>query len=195
MQEKYVDHILPSISTITGENFTFEHAKSNLNFRLCDHNADTADPSSDNGCGAHFDYGTFSIIFQDGTLGLEIEDVHQPGTWIPVPGDATVVLADLCAVVLSGGHITAARHRVRRIPGVRLSAVLVAAPGMDAALQPLEGGEPVRRFAEPTLKGEISVGWFKEVMGKRWRWREGNEKLESGEEVTQDAEIEELIFG
>ncbi|KAF3903240.1 hypothetical protein ABW20_dc0105260 [Dactylellina cionopaga] len=91
----------------------------NLNFRLCDYNTSTADPKSSNGCGEHTDYGTFSIIFQDGTPGLEIESSSAPGTWIPVPGDATVVLAGWCALILSGGRIHAARHRVRRIPGVR----------------------------------------------------------------------------
>lgn len=55
------------------------HLERNINFRLCDYTPSTADPASENGCGAHRDYGTFSIIFQDGTLGLEIEDGSCPG--------------------------------------------------------------------------------------------------------------------
>ena len=197
VQGCYVDEIMSFISTIAGANLSFEHAKCNLNFRLCDYNADTADPSSDNGCGAHTDYGTFSVIFQDGTAGLELENANQPGVWIPVPGNATVVLAGWCAVVLSGGRITATRHRVRRIPGVRrLSAVLFAAPDLDTKLQPVEGIEPVRQFAEPIIRGEIKVGWFKDIMGKKWRHREGNESLSEGEEqTTQDAKIERFIWG
>ena len=46
-------------------------------------------------------------------------------------------------------------------------------------------------------RGEISVGWFKEFMGKRWRYREGNAQLGDGDEehVTQDEDIERLILG
>lgn len=68
------------------------HIERNINFRLCDYTPSTADPASENGCGAHRDYGTFSIIFQDGTPGLEIEDGSCPGGWRAIPGDATVIL-------------------------------------------------------------------------------------------------------
>jgi isopenicillin N synthase-like dioxygenase len=64
------------------------HKTGNLNYRLWDYNTDTADPASENGCGSHTDYGTFTIIFQDGTSGLEIEHAEQPGLWVPVPGDS-----------------------------------------------------------------------------------------------------------
>jgi isopenicillin N synthase-like dioxygenase len=98
-----------------------------MNFRLCDYNP------------AHTDYGTFTIIFQDGTAGLELEDPAAPGGWRPVPGDATVILTGWCAVILSGGKISAARHRVRRVPGVRrLSAALFLAPDLDVQLKPLK---------------------------------------------------------
>ncbi|KAH7210254.1 hypothetical protein BKA60DRAFT_543949 [Fusarium oxysporum] len=144
---------------------------------LCDYNTDTADPTSDNGCGAHTDYGTFTIIFQDGTSGLEIEHAEQPGLWVPVPGDATVVLAGWCAVILSEGNIRATRHRVRRTPGVRrLSAVLFVAPDFEATLRPLEDVKVVRPFTKKVTNGQSDVGEFKEVMGKKWRRREGNEK-------------------
>ncbi|KAF4338942.1 oxidoreductase 2OG-Fe(II) oxygenase family [Fusarium beomiforme] len=117
----------------------------NLNYRLCDYNMDSADPTSDNGCGAHTDYGTFAIIFQDGASGLEIKDAQQPGLWVPVPGDATAVLAGCCDVILSGGNIRATRHR--------------------------------------------------EVMGKKWRRREGNEKSDGGDDTeTPDSEIERFIW-
>ncbi len=37
--------------------------------------------------------------------------------------------------------------------------------------------------------------WFKEVMGKKWRYREGNEKLEPEDGgVEQDIDIERLIW-
>lgn len=126
-----------------------------------------------------------------------MKDADAPGVWIPVPGDATVILTGWCALILSGGRIRAARHRVRRTPGVRrLSAVLFLAPDLDAKLKPLEGIALAKPFSEKIMSGDINVKWFKEVMGKRWRYREGNEKLDDGDiHTTQDSEIEKLVWG
>ncbi|KAF5545733.1 oxidoreductase 2OG-Fe(II) oxygenase family [Fusarium mexicanum] len=192
----YVAQIMSIMHGLIGADLGQVHKTSNLNYRLCDYNTDTADPTSDNGCGAHTDYGTFTIIFQDGTSGLEIEDAEQPGLWVPVPGDATVVLAGWCAVILSGGNIRATRHRVRRTPGVRrLSAILFVAPDVEATLQPLEGVKVVRPFTKKVMDGQLDVGEFKEVMGKKWRRREGNEKSDDGDDTeTQDSEIERFIW-
>jgi hypothetical protein len=54
-----------------------------------------------------------------------------------------------------------------------------------------------RSFSKKVMDGRISVRWFKEVMGKRWRWREGNEDLEDGErdDIAQDEDVEKLIWG
>lgn len=191
----YVPNILNSLSVLAGVDLAKAHKDWVMNFRLCDYNPDTAAPQSDNGCGSHTDYGTFSIIFQDGTSGLELEDANAPGTWVPVPGDATIILTGWCAVVLSGGRISAAKHRVRRVPGVRrLSAVLFVAPDLDVALKPLEGVLPARQFSDTVMKGEMIVNTFKQVMGKRWRYREGNEEMTNGEDATQDTDIEALIW-
>ncbi|CZR45426.1 uncharacterized protein FPRO_15399 [Fusarium proliferatum ET1] len=192
----YVVQIMNIMHEFIGTDLGQVHKTGNLNYRLCDYNTDTADPTSDNGCGAHTDYGTFTIIFQDGTSGLEIEDAEQPGLWVPVPGDATVVLAGWCAVILSGGNIRATRHRVRRTPGIRrLSAVLFVAPDVEATLRPLEGVKVVRPFTKKVIDGQLDVGEFKEVMGKKWRRREGNEKSDDGDDTeTQDSEIERFIW-
>lgn len=192
----YVNPILSTLSKLTDADFSAAHQNGNVNYRLCDYNPDTADPESDNGCGAHTDYGTFSIIFQDGTPGLEMEDAEKPGVWIPVPGDATVVLAGWCAVILSGASIRATRHRVRRTPGLRrLSAVLFVAPDLDIDLKPLEGIVPARPFSRQIMDGGINVGAFKEVVGRKWRRREGNEEMEGEQQSTsQDVDIESLIW-
>ncbi|KAB8278267.1 hypothetical protein BDV30DRAFT_233739 [Aspergillus minisclerotigenes] len=192
---EYVPSILSTLSIIAGADFTPAHSTYNMNFRLCDYNPVTAASGSLNGCGAHTDYGTFTIIFQDGTPGLELEDANAPGSWVPVLGDATVVLTGWCAVILSGGRITAARHRVRGTPGVRrLSAVLFIAPDLDVTLRPLGGIQPIRPFSETVMRGDIDTEVFKEVMGKRWRYREGNEEMEGHEVGTQDDEIAKLIW-
>jgi len=42
----------------------------------------------------------------------------------------------------------------------------------------------------------LTVGWFKEFMGKKWRHREGNEDLDSTADLmSQDDEIRQLIWG
>jgi isopenicillin N synthase-like dioxygenase len=153
----------------------------------------TASPDSQNGCSAHTDYGTFSIIFQDGTAGLEMEAPEAPSKWVPVPGNATILSCGWCAVVLNGGKIAAVRHRVRRVPGVRrLSAVLIVAPDLDVKMAP---AERVELFSEAVNKGHIDVRWFKEVMGKKWRYREGNEELVLGNDgFEQDIDVERLIW-
>ncbi|KAI5857447.1 hypothetical protein GGS23DRAFT_587470 [Durotheca rogersii] len=177
------------------------HTSRNVNFRLCDYTPDTAAPKSENGCGAHRDYGTFSIIFQDGTSGLEIESAYEPGEWLPVPADKVVVLCGWCAYIVSDGELRAVRNRVRRQPGVRrLSAVLFVAPDLDVTLKPIVSveralGKPAALFSSEIMEGKINVGWFKEFMGKRWRWREGNAQLEDSEDPTQDEDIERLILG
>lgn len=150
-----------------------------MNFRLCDYHPDTAAPDSSNGCAAHTDYGTFSIIFQDGTPGLELED--PDGIWNTAPRDATVILTGWCALVLSGGTVCAAKHRARRVPGVRrFSAVLFMALDTNMKLKPLDSVKPVQFFSGEIMRGDIDVEYFKEAMGKRWRYREGNEDMANG---------------
>lgn len=190
----YVPTILDSLSLLAGTDLSAAHKSYNMNYRLCDYNPHTADPESSNGCGAHTDYGTFSIIFQDGNSGLELEET--PGTWVPVPGDATVILTGWCAVILSGGRVSAAKHRVRRTPGVRrISAILFVAPDLDVKLQPLGAAQPVKSFSDSIMRGDLDVETFKEVMGKRWRYREGNEEMENGDSISQDNEIEKMVWG
>lgn len=44
------------------------------------------------------------------------------------------------------------------------------------------------------MRGEIDVESFKEEMGKRWRYREGNEEMDGGDMATQDSHIEKLVW-
>jgi hypothetical protein len=195
--DSYVEPILSTMSELTGVELGPSHNTQNVNYRLCDYNPQTAAPESDNGCGAHTDYGTFSIIFQDDNSGLEIEHADHPGQWTPVPGGCAVVLAGWCAVILTGGGIRATRHRVRRTPGVRrLSAVLFVAPDLDVPLMPIDVSKSVRPFSRTIMAGEANVRWFKAVMGKKWRRREGNEGTDEGDAAeTQDKAIEKLVWG
>jgi hypothetical protein len=198
VDQTWSTRILDSLRVLSGGvDLMPAHRTPQVNFRICDYNPQTASPGSEKGCGAHTDYGTFSIIFQDGTGGLEFEDPNSDDTWIPIPGDATVVLAGWCAVILTGAGVVAARRRVRRTPGVRrLSAVLFVAPQPDTQLSPLAGSPDLaKQFSRPVKDGELTVGSFKEFMGKKWRHREGNEDLDSTADLmSQDDDIRQLIW-
>jgi hypothetical protein len=52
----------------------------------------------------------------------------------------------------------------------------------------------VESFSEVVNAGQFDVRWFKELMGKKWRYREGNEKLEADGGVEQDVDVEQLIW-
>ncbi|KAF7133622.1 hypothetical protein CNMCM5793_004920 [Aspergillus hiratsukae] len=158
---QYVPTILSSLSILAGTDLSTAHTSYNMNYRLCDYHPDTAAPESSNGCGAHTDYGTFSIIFQDGTPGLELEET--PGTWVPVPGDATVILTGWCSTCSWCASV--------------------------------ERCLPSRAFSDTIMHGDLDVEIFKELMGKRWRWREGNEEMDDGGSMSQDSEVEKLIWG
>jgi hypothetical protein len=195
MHTTLVPLLLQATSDIVGTDLAPLHAAENVNYRLCDYGALTAAPESTNGCGSHRDYGTVSVIFQDGHSGLEVRNAVT-GKWEAVPGDAVVMLWGWCATILSGDRVRAVEHRVRRTPGVRRNtAVLFVAPDTDVALKPL-GGD-MGSFGERVRAGEVSVEMFKEEMGKRWRWREGNEAFSEDlrEGGTQDEDIRAFLRG
>jgi hypothetical protein len=49
-------------------------------------------------------------------------------------------------------------------------------------------------MSDSVMRGDMDVETFKEEMGKRWRYREGNEEMEGGDVATQDSEIENLVW-
>lgn len=63
---------------------------------------------------AHSDYGTLTLLFQDSTGGLEIEDPSSPGTFrpaVPIPGTVLVNIGDLMER-WSNGRWRSTVHRV-----------------------------------------------------------------------------------
>ncbi|EFW14776.1 hypothetical protein D8B26_000559 [Coccidioides posadasii str. Silveira] len=122
----------------------------NLNFRLRDYTPATTEPDGPNGCGVYTDNGTFSIIFQDGTVSLEVKSPSAPGTWL-------FVLCGWCTLILTGGTVYAARHRT-------------------CTLKPIGSAE--KQFSSEIMNGKVAVEWFKKFMGKRRRRTEGNEELD-----------------
>lgn len=63
--------------------------------------------------GKNRDYGTFTIVFQDGAVrGLEFEIDEK---WVPVPANVDVVVSwGWCGAILSDHAVKIAKHRVLR---------------------------------------------------------------------------------
>ncbi|KAK6069831.1 hypothetical protein SCUP515_08844 [Seiridium cupressi] len=73
------------------------------------------DRSSTTWCPAHTDFTTFTLLFQDGKQGLEIEDRLNPGIYLP----ATAKIKDRLWLTIgdfgeiwTNGYLPASRHRV-----------------------------------------------------------------------------------
>jgi isopenicillin N synthase-like dioxygenase len=87
------------------------------------------------GCGVHTDYGTVTVLADDGIGGLQV--MHRNGTWmdVHVPGDALVVnLGDLMAVWTNDRWISNP-HRVVNPPDTdRYSMPLFVTPPFHATI-------------------------------------------------------------
>ncbi len=92
------------------------------------------------GCGAHTDYGSLTILGQDGIGGLQVR--AKSGAWIdvpPLPGTFIVNIGDLMEV-LTNGIYTATLHRVINTHGLRrYSYPFFIDSDYDALIEPIDG--------------------------------------------------------
>ncbi|BGO90317.1 hypothetical protein NBRC10512_005560 [Rhodotorula toruloides] len=98
-------------------------------------------------CGAHKDYGYYTLLHADSTLGaLQVflrdssSSYETGGTWInadPVPGTFVVNIGEMVEV-LSAGLYKATLHRVvHKAPSYRVSIPFFFEPSYDALIEPL----------------------------------------------------------
>jgi 2OG-Fe(II) oxygenase superfamily len=184
--------LMQATSRIAGSDLAPMHAKGNNNLRLIDYFPSAA-PRGPR-CGEHIDYGTYTVVFQDGAVGGLEFDID--GKWVPVPVDVDAVVSwGWCGAILSNDRVKATKHRVLRTQPLqkrRTTAVVFVAPDLDAVLKPVEGstGED-GGWSDRITEGKLCVGEFKEVISKKWRRREGNE---AGEVVEGAQDREVLAF-
>jgi isopenicillin N synthase-like dioxygenase len=136
----------------TGENVTlrFLHYPANLPRR------DTLQL----GAGAHTDYGSITLLFQDDVGGLEVRDAQ--GRWrhaLPVPGSAVVNTGDLMER-WTNGRFRSTLHRVRPIAGTadRYSIALFVDPDAAVAIDCIEtcvSSANPRRYPQTTAGEHI----------------------------------------
>lgn len=94
---------------------------------------------TDQGVGAHKDYGYLALLQQDDVGGLQVQ--AQDGTWIdatPIPGSFVFNIGEMLEIATQG-YLTATRHRVVSPPaGVeRFSVPFFLGPRLDAVVEPL----------------------------------------------------------
>lgn len=186
LTEDLVPQLVNAVVTATGSPDVSSDAATN--YRMVDYYARPAS-STPPRCGAHRDFGSFTLVFTGGP-GLE---VHTDGAWCPVgsapPGSALLLLG-WCTQIRSNGRIPAALHRVVDCPpgqdGMvprRTSAVLFVAPkDVGTPLEPIVRAGEQRKY----ISG-IKVGMLRGNMGRKWRHREGT--LSAEDRVLEEREI------
>lgn len=167
---------------------SYDAAELRYNYRMIDYFPRPSEASVSPRCGAHRDFGPFTIIWQHGAAGLEVK---VSDTWVSVPCGKTVLLFGICAAWRSNDRIHAAEHRVGNPPSfdgthqARMSAVLFAGLAEDAPLSP------------SVLPGE-KPNWLSSTAGevhprvrRKWQAREGTASLQEAEEER----VERSTFG
>jgi isopenicillin N synthase-like dioxygenase len=151
---------------------------------------------SDQGVGAHKDYGWLALLLQDDLGGLQVE--AKDGSWIdavPIPGTFVVNIGEMLEIATQG-YLRATRHRVVT-PSAgrdRYSIPVFLGPRLDAVVRPLqlpaglaaEASGVEEDPANPILAeyGRNQLrGWLRSHprVAERW-WPEGNPRPAGSEE-------------
>lgn len=182
-------------SRIAGSDLAPMHGDGNNTLRLIDYFS--REGHTGPRCGEHRDYGTYTIVFQDGSVGGLEFDVD--GKWIQVPANVDAVVSwGWCGAILSNDRVKASRHRVLRTQPIqkrRTTAIVFVAPDLEATLKPVESSMKEYDFnnwSAQIMAGSLQVKDFKQIISKKWRRREGNEEGEVIEGA-QDREVTAFV--
>ncbi|KAM0746961.1 flavonol synthase/flavanone 3-hydroxylase [Meredithblackwellia eburnea MCA 4105] len=116
---------------------------------------------------AHTDFGTCTMLFQDSTGGLEVEDPHQPGVFIPAPPVPGAIVFNIGDFLMrwSNDTLKSTLHRVRApaprpedygITPARYSIPYFCSANKNAVIDALPGtwGPDRPRKYKPVTSGE-----------------------------------------
>jgi len=99
------------------------------------------------GVGTHTDYGCITLLYQDGTGGLQVR--HRNGEWLtahPIPGTYVVNVGDLLHR-WSNDRFISNPHRVVNASGkARYSVPVFVDPDWDTVIDPVTGAEERARY-------------------------------------------------
>ncbi|GAQ89516.1 2-oxoglutarate (2OG) and Fe(II)-dependent oxygenase superfamily protein [Klebsormidium nitens] len=172
IEQKVVPKLMEVTSLVSGHDLAACHNQRNFNFRVVDYPEHVPKGSSkERRCGAHRDFGTFTIVFPDGE-GLQVE---REGGYYNLPGDTPQLFFGYCGAILSNDRLAAAKHRVidtspqkSGLVARRNSLVFFVAPDEDTPLRPVVKAGEVARFRSGVTSSEL-----KEAMKRKWKAREG----------------------
>ncbi|MDQ8205471.1 2OG-Fe(II) oxygenase family protein [Pelagicoccus sp. SDUM812003] len=121
--------------------FTDKHSGRTQTLRLLHYPPSETHEEGQLGAGAHTDYGTLTLLYQDNTGGLEV--MSQTGEWLPappLPGTIVINTGDLLARWTNDVYRSTA-HRVQVRPSAaksgRLSIAFFSDPDPDVVIDPL----------------------------------------------------------
>lgn len=109
IEQQLIPKVMDVVSIVSGQDLTACHTHNNNNFRINDYPAHFPDNSAkERRCGAHRDFGTFTLMFPDGE-GLQLE---REGGYVNLPGTTPQLFFGYCGAILSNGRLHAAKQRV-----------------------------------------------------------------------------------
>ncbi|KAJ3411616.1 hypothetical protein HDV05_001985 [Chytridiales sp. JEL 0842] len=116
-------------------------------------------------CSEHTDSGILTILYQDSTGGLEVQ--NSLGTWVPVPPNPNALVINIGDLLSmwSGYRWKSTMHRVRQVEQgrTRYSIPFFLEPRYDAVIEPLAIDINDKKDGE---RGDVIVGGGEERTGK-----------------------------
>lgn len=191
--QKVVPKLMQMTSLVSGQDLAACHNQRNFNFRVIDYPEHVPKGSAkERRCGAHRDFGTFTIVFPD-REGLQVE---REGGYYNLPGDTPQLFFGYCGAILSNDRLAAAKHRVVDTPAKenglvarRNSLVFFVAPDENTPLRPVVKAGEVAKFRSGVTSSEL-----KEAMKRKWKAREGTLGKAAGAEAgSQDEVIDQFM--
>lgn len=115
------------------------------------------------GCGAHTDYGSFTVLADDGVGGLQV--CQRSGEWVDIElgvGELVVNLGDLMAIWTNDRWVSNPHRVVNPIGVDRYSAPLFVTPPFHLRIEPLAScvAEGVAPRYEPLVSGPYLLARF-----------------------------------
>ncbi|KAL7467755.1 hypothetical protein ACHAXS_007989 [Conticribra weissflogii] len=95
-----------------------------------------------NGCGAHTDYGLFTILLQDSIGGLQVR--NRSNNWIdapPVPGSFVINVGDMLSHWTGGEYASTVHRVISPIAGTGTEEEFFFNPSHDAVVKPIRGDD------------------------------------------------------
>jgi isopenicillin N synthase-like dioxygenase len=159
------------------DTYFYEFYKNPLTMlRLLHYPRSMGDSAADIGTRAHSDAGGFTILLQDDTGGLEIQ--NRSGDWIqvpPIPGTYVINIGEMMQT-WTNGRFTATKHRViNRYGDNRYSVPFFTNPDWDVEIHPIVQRGDAAHYADAPLlhAGKHLLGTYQRI----WPAQAGAESI------------------